>query len=347
MGIVLLDRGFRDARIKIMGIGGGGSNAVDYMVRHGLPTTLTIAANTDKQALSRSIAEYKLQAGKEITQGLGAGGDPEIGERAMREAADEVRQVLANADMVFLTAGMGGGTGTGGIQVAAEICRELGILTVAVVTLPFTWEGPARMETAREWLKKLEGKVDTLLVIPNDKIQELYPNEPAMNAFERSNEVLYQAVSGIVDIIVNTGLINVDFADVRKIMRMQGRAVLGTGEAAGENRARQAAANAISSPLLENLSIRGAQGILVNITHGPDLTMNEITEITSYILEEAKDGRNKPLLIFGTVPKEDMDGRVRVTVIATGIEQSRTGETWGTSAEWGSSTSDELFGDRF
>ncbi len=349
MGIILYDQSFRDARIKIMGIGGGGSNAVDYMVRQGLPTTLTIAANTDKQALSRSIAQYKLQAGKEVTQGLGAGGDPEIGERAMREAADEVRRVLANADMVFLTAGMGGGTGTGGIQVAAEICREMNILTVAVVTLPFEWEGPQRREIALEWLRKLEDKVDTLLVIPNDKLQELYPDLEAVDAFEKSNEVLYEAVSGIVDIIVTTGFINVDFADVRKVMQMQGRAVMGSGEGQGENRAQQAARASISSPLLENMSIRGAKGILVNISHGPDLKMAEITEITSFILREATDGRNKPLLIFGDTPKEDMNGRVKVTVIATGIEQksSRKWDPWSTQDDWESpgSGSTELFGD--
>ncbi len=349
MGIILMDRGFRDARIKIMGIGGGGSNAVDYMVRRGLPTTLTIAANTDKQALARSSAEYKLQAGKEVTQGLGAGGDPEVGERAMREAAEEVRQVLSNADMVFLTAGMGGGTGTGGIQVAAEICQEMGILTVAVVTLPFSWEGPKRMEIAREWLKRLEDKVDTLLVIPNDKLQELFPDMEAVHAFEKSNEVLYEAVSGIVDIIVTTGLINVDFADVRKVMQMRGRAVMGSGLGEGENRAKEAARASISSPLLERMSIRGAKGILVNITHGPDLKMAEITEITSFILEEARDGKNKPLLIFGDTPKKEMNGKVKVTVIATGIEQrQRAWDPWATPADPWSAPPDspsELFGD--
>ncbi len=347
MGIILMDRSFRDARIKIMGIGGGGSNAVDFMVRRGLPTTLTIAANTDKQALARSIAQYKLQAGRELTEGLGAGGDPEVGERAMREAEDEVRRVLDNADMVFLTAGMGGGTGTGGIQVVAEICRDMDILTVAVVTLPFSWEGPVRMEIAQEWLKRLENKVDTLLVIPNDKLQELYPDLEAVNAFEKSNEVLYEAVSGIVDIIVQTGLINVDFADVRKVMRMRGRAVMGTGIAEGPDRAREAARKAISSPLLENISIQGAKGILVNITHGRDLKMAEITEITSHILNEATVRDNKPLLIFGTVPQEQMDGRVKVTVIATGIEETQESgwDPWQQSSDWGEPPSgDQLFG---
>ncbi len=351
MGIIILNRTFRDARIKIMGIGGGGSNAVDFMVRRGLPTTLTIAANTDKQALARSIAQYKLQAGREVTQGLGAGGDPEVGERAMREAEQEVRQVLANADMVFLTAGMGGGTGTGGIQVAAEICRDMKILTVAVVTLPFSWEGPKRMAIAQEWLQRLEDKVDTLLVIPNDKLQELYPEMQAVEAFERSNEVLYEAVAGIVDIIVQTGLINVDFADVRKVMSMQGRAVMGTGIAEGKDRALQAAQNAISSPLLENMTIQGAQGILVNITHGPDLKMSEITVITSHILEEAtRERNNEPLLIFGTVPREDMEGRVKVTVIATGIEREEQKQgpwdPWRQDSEgpWEPPSGDQLFG---
>ncbi len=319
MGEFLFDPEFREAKIKILGIGGGGSNAVNYMVLQGLPATTTIAANTDKQALEHIQAQFKVQIGRELTQGLGAGGNPEIGYRAMEEARDEIRELLQDADMVFLTAGMGGGTGTGGIQVAADLCRELGILSVAVVTLPFEFEGPDRMETALEWLEKLEDRVDTLIVIPNQKLYELYSDITLVNAFAKSNEVLYNAVSGIVDIIVRVGLVNVDFADVRAIMKEGGRAIMGTGYGEGEDRAIQAARNAISSPLLDGVSISGAKGILVNFMADQSFGLGELAEASNYILQEAKSGGSKPRLIFGTVLNDALEGKVRVTVIATGI----------------------------
>jgi cell division protein FtsZ len=310
------------AKIKVMGIGGGGSNAVNHMVRKNLKGALTIAANTDLQALEKSLATIKIQLGEKLTKGLGAGGDPVIGRKAMEETRDRVKEVLSNCDMVFLTAGMGGGTGTGGIPVAAEICKEIGALTVGIVTKPFRFEGLPRIMKAEEGLRELKGKVDTLIVIPNDKLlNAVDKHTPIKDAFALADEVLYRAVKGIIDIIVKPGIINVDFADVKSIMREGGDAILGTGEARGENRALEAAKLAISSPLLDGFTVEGAKGILVNILGDDRLTLGEVEDAVSYILEEASKGNREPNLIFGAVIDPSMNGMLRVTVVATGINR--------------------------
>ncbi len=322
----LFDQDFRDARLVVVGIGGGGTNAVNYMVEQGLPVAITVAANTDKQQLDYVKADFKIQIGKTITEGLGAGADPNIGYKAMEESKDELRALIEGADMVFLTAGLGGGTGTGGIQVAADLCRELNILSVAVVTLPFQFEGEVKMKTAREWLAKLEGRVDTLLVIPNQRLYDLYSDIELFNAFAKSNEVLYNAVNSIVGIIVDVGVINVDFADVRTIMSEPGRSIMGTGEGVGEERALEAANTAINSPLLDGVSIAGAKGILLNFTVDRSFKLDELEKASNYILKEAEKGGSKPKLIFGAVLDDSLNGKVKLTVIATGIESKQQPE---------------------
>ncbi len=309
------------AKIKVIGIGGGGSNAVSYMVRKGLKGVLTIAANTDLQALQdKAEAEIKIPIGQDLTKGLGAGGDPEIGKLAMEESREDIKEVIKDADMVFLTAGMGGGTGTGGIPVAAEIAKEEGVLTVAVVTKPFGFEGPARMRKAKEGLKILKDKVDTLLVIPNDRLLELVDKKtPLVNAFELADRVLYQAVKGIVDIITRVGLVNVDFADVKAVMQNSGSAVMGMGVAEGEDRGIEAAKAAIFSPLLDGASIKGARWILVSVVAGPDLTLHEINNATGYIMEEVAQDGVEPELILGVAQDDSLEGKIQLTVIATGI----------------------------
>jgi len=309
------------AKIKVIGIGGGGSNAVSYMVRQGLKGVLTVAANTDLQALEdKAVAEIKLPLGKNVTKGLGAGGDPEIGRLAMEESREEIRNVMKDADMVFLTAGMGGGTGTGGIPVAAEVAKEEGILTVAVVTKPFYFEGPVRQKKAKAGLEVLRDKVDTLLVIPNDRLLEIVDKStPLSRAFELADVVLYQAVKGIVDIITRVGLVNVDFADVKAVMKNSGSAVMGMGEAEGENRGIEAAKAAIFSPLLDGVSVKGARWILVSVVAGPDLTLHEINNATEFILEEVREENIEPELILGVAQDEALQGKIQLTVIATGI----------------------------
>lgn len=316
------------AKIKVVGIGGGGSNAVSYMVRQGLKGVLTVAANTDLQALDdKAEAEMKLPLGKNITKGLGAGGDPEIGRLAMEESSEDIRSVLKDADMVFFTAGMGGGTGTGGIPVAAQVAKEEGILTVAVVTKPFTFEGPVRMKKAEAGLEVLKDKVDTLLVIPNDRLIEIVDKTtPLLSAFERADRVLYQAVKGIVDIITRVGLVNVDFADVKAVMKNSGSAVMGMGIAEGENRGVEAAKSAIFSPLLDGASVKGAQWILVSVVAGPDLTLHEINNATGFILEEVREDRVEPELILGVAQDEALKGKIQLTVIATGIGTKEKGQ---------------------
>jgi cell division protein FtsZ len=312
------------ARIKVIGIGGGGGNAVNNMIRSGLKGVQFIHANTDVQALNSSAAEIKLQLGAELTKGLGAGANPAVGEGAARESADEIRAAIAGADMVFVTAGMGGGTGGGGAAVISAIAREMGALTVGVVTKPFLFEGKRRMTNADAGTEALKKEVDTLITIPNQRLLSVAGrNTTLLDTFRKADDVLYQAVKGISDLILFEGLVNVDFADVRAVMAEMGMAMMGSGEGSGENRALESAEKAISSPLLEDISIHGARGILINVTAGPDVTLQEINEAAELIHSEAHDDAN---IIWGMVIDEELADMVRVTVIATGFgdrEQAR------------------------
>ncbi len=276
-----------------------------------------IAINTDCQDLAKSRAEVRVQIGREATRGLGTGANPEMGKRAAEENLDSIRQTLEGADMVFLAAGMGGGTGTGAAPVVADLAKEMNCLTVAVVTKPFFFEGPLRMRVAEEGLKELADRVDTVIVIPNDKLLEMAPKDaPATGAFKQADDVLLEAVRGIADLITDTGTINVDFQDARMVMSEKGQALMGTGTASGENRAVEAAKKAISNQLLEDVSIRGARGVLINITAGPDLTANEMKEAAAMI---QKDAHEEAKVFFGLVIDPERSGEVAVTVIATGI----------------------------
>lgn len=305
------------ARIKVIGIGGGGNNAVNNMIRSGLTGVEFIAANTDVQALKASEAQHKLQVGEILTKGLGAGANPTVGEAAARESEEEIRQALQGADMVFVTAGMGGGTGGGGAAVVASIARDLGALTVGVVTKPFLFEGKRRMTNADTGIQALKKEVDTLITIPNQRLLSVAGrNTTLLETFRKADEVLYQAVKGISDLILFEGLVNVDFADVKAVMSEMGMAMMGSGEGAGENRAIEAAEKAISSPLLEDISINGARGVLINVTAGPDVTLQEINEAAELIHAEAHEDAN---IIWGMVIDPTMEDRVRVTVIATGF----------------------------
>lgn len=305
------------ARIRVVGVGGGGGNAINSMITRGLTGVDFIAANTDIQALANNQAPLKVQVGKEGTRGLGAGADPSVGQRALEESSDEVRQVLAGSDMVFVTAGMGGGTGTGGAPVVAKIGRELGALVVGIVTKPFNWEAKKRGHVAEQGIEELRRHVDALIVIPNQKLMSIIDKKTTFTeAFHKVDDVLYNATRGIADIISGHGYINVDFADVRTIMKNTGDAIMGTGVATGDHRAVEAAQNAISSPLLEGVSIHGAQGVLVNITGGSDMTMFEIGEAVSVIEEAAGPDVN---LIHGIVFDDTMDDTLMVTVVATGF----------------------------
>jgi len=305
------------ARIKVIGIGGGGGNAVNNMIRSGLRGVEFIAANTDLQALRSSEAGTKIQLGLELTKGLGAGANPEVGEGAARESADEIRELLQGADMVFVTAGMGGGTGGGGAGVVASIAREVGALTVGVVTKPFLFEGKRRMVNADSGIESLKREVDTLITIPNQRLLSIAGrNTTLLDTFRKADDVLFQAVKGISDLILFEGLVNVDFADVRAVMSEMGMAMMGSGEGSGENRAMDAAEKAISSPLLEDVSIHGARGILINVTAGPDVTLQEINEAAELIHSEAHEDAN---IIWGMVIDPALSDLVRVTVIATGF----------------------------
>lgn len=316
-----LDQEFgRGASMKVVGVGGAGGNAIDRMISANLTGVGFIASNTDSQALERSLAQQKVQIGSKITQGLGAGANPEIGQRAMEEDRELMISALAGADMVFITAGMGGGTGTGASPVIAEIAKEQGALTVAIVTKPFEFEGRKRMAQADEGLRQLKERVDTLIVIPNQRLLNIVEKTtPLLDAFRMADEVLLHATRGISDLITIPGLINLDFADVKTIMSEMEDALMGTGSASGEIRAREAAQAAISSPLLEEVSIAGAQGLLVNITGGKDLSLFEVNEAVSVIYEAAGPDAN---VIFGAVIDERSEGEVRVTVIATGLNRS-------------------------
>jgi cell division protein FtsZ len=305
------------ANIKVVGVGGGGSNAVQTMIENGLSGVEFTIANTDLQALQASTAEGKIRLGAELTKGLGAGANPEIGKRAAVESYNEIVDHLKGADMVFVTAGMGGGTGTGGAPVVAKIAKELGALTIGVVTKPFVFEGKKRRKHADLGLEELKASVDTLIVIPNQKLLSI-SNErtPLLDTFKKADEVLFQAVKGISDLINIRGLINLDFADIRTVMSSQGMAIMGSGVGVGEQRAIEAASAAISSPLLENISIDGATGIIINVTGGPDLTLWEVNEASTLVTEAADEDAE---IIFGAVIDESMGDEVRVTVIATGF----------------------------
>ncbi|MCU0581667.1 MAG: cell division protein FtsZ [Syntrophales bacterium] len=311
------------ARIKVIGIGGGGGNAINTMISYNLRGVEFITANTDAQSLRTSTSPVKIQLGSEVTKGLGAGSNPEIGKQAAEESRDVIRRYLEDADMVFITAGEGGGTGTGGAPVVAEIAKEIGALTVAIVTKPFPFEGKRRILQAEEGILALRKIVDTLIVVPNQRLLSLGGRNLSFpEAFKKVDDILYNAVKGISDLITIPGLINLDFADVKSIMSEMGLALMGTGNATGENRAVEAAQKAISSPLLEDNSIQGARGVLLNITGGPDMTLYEINEASSLIQSEAHEDAN---IIFGTVVDETMSEEIRVTVIATGFEDTSRG----------------------
>jgi cell division protein FtsZ len=305
------------ANIKVVGVGGGGNNAVTTMIENGLKGVEFIVANTDKQVLADNKSDIKIQLGSELTRGLGAGANPEIGRRAAIESYNEIAEHLAGADMVFVTAGMGGGTGTGGAPIVAKIARELGALTIGVVTRPFMFEGKKRSRQAMEGIDELRENVDTLIVIPNQKLLTI-SNErtPLLETFRRADAVLLQAVQGISDLINVRGLVNLDFADIKTVMASKGMALMGTGIASGDNRAVEAATNAISSPLLENVSIEGATGIIINVTGGQDLSLHEINEASTLITEAAHEDAE---IIFGAVIDDTMGDTIRVTVIATGF----------------------------
>lgn len=308
------------ARIKVVGIGGGGSNAVNRMIASGLSGVEFVAMNTDAQALQCSRASSRLQIGENLTKGLGAGSNPEIGRDAAEESQEEIRKCLEGADMVFLTAGMGGGTGTGAAPIVAKLARDLGALTVAVVTRPFTFEGRRRQQQAESGVSALKSNVDTLITIPNDRLLSVVDKRtPVLEAFRVADDVLRQGVQGISDLITVPGLINLDFADVRTIMLEAGSALMGIGMASGEDRAATAARAAISSPLLE-ASIEGARGVLLNITGGADLGLHEVNEAAEIVASCADQDAN---IIFGAVIDERLKDEVRVTVIATGFEGSK------------------------
>jgi len=306
-----------NAVIKVIGVGGGGGNAVKHMISNNIEGVDFICANTDAQALSEIRSKTVLQLGGDITKGLGAGANPQIGRAAAMEDRDRIADALRGADMVFITAGMGGGTGTGGAPVVAEIAREMGILTVAVVTRPFPFEGKKRLQVAAEGLAELQQHVDSLITIPNEKLLEvLGKNTSLLDAFKEANDVLLGAVQGIADLIIRPGMINVDFADVRTVMSEMGMAMMGTGSARGENRAREAAEKAINSPLLDDINLEGARGILVNITAGLDLSLGEFSEVGDTIEEFASEDAT---VVVGTVIDASMGDELRVTVVATGL----------------------------
>jgi cell division protein FtsZ len=305
------------AKVKAIGIGGGGCNAINNMITCGLSAVQFIAANTDAQALAASKAPLKLQLGGKITKGLGAGANPEIGRKAALEDIDMIRDSLRGADMVFITAGLGGGTGTGGAPIVAEVAKELEALTVAIVTKPFLFEGRKRMKQAEEGLINLRITADTLITIPNQRLLSISGKSMSLlEAFKKADEVLLQAAKGISDLIAFHGLINLDFADVKTIMSEMGMALMGTGIASGDNRAVEAAQKAISSPLLEDISIEGAKGLLINVTGSDSMTLNEVNEASVLIQKEAHEEAN---IIFGAVIDEKMEEEIRVTVIATGF----------------------------
>lgn len=307
------------ATIKVIGVGGGGNNAVNRMIEHGVQGVEFIAVNTDAQALNLSKAEIKMQIGSKLTRGLGAGANPEVGKKAAEESKEQIEEALRGADMVFVTAGMGGGTGTGAAPVIAQISKDLGALTVGVVTRPFTFEGRKRATQAAGGIEAMKAAVDTLIVIPNDRLLEIVDKStPMLEAFREADNVLRQGVQGISDLIATPGLINLDFADVKTIMSNKGSALMGIGVASGENRAAEAAKKAISSPLLET-SIDGAQGVIMNITGGTNLSLYEVQEAADIVASASDQEVN---MIFGSVINENLKDEIVVTVIATGFKES-------------------------
>ena len=311
----------QNAVIKVIGVGGGGGNAVQHMVAGNIEGVEFICANTDAQALRNVGARSVIQLGNGLTKGLGAGANPEVGREAALEDRERIAEAIKGADMIFITAGMGGGTGTGGAPVVAEVAREMGILTVAVVTKPFPFEGKKRMAIANQGLALLSEHVDSLITIPNEKLLSvLGKGTSLLDAFREANNVLQGAVQGIADLITRPGMINVDFADVRTVMSEMGQAMMGTGVATGENRAREAAEKAIGSPLLEDVDLRGARGILVNVTAGFDLSLGEFSEVGAVIEEFASENAT---VVVGTVIDPEMSDELRVTVVATGLGQQQ------------------------
>jgi len=310
-----------EAKICVVGVGGGGGNAVNNMISKGIQDVEFIAINTDAQALNENTAQHKIQAGRNLTKGLGAGARPSVGAEALEENREEIEDALRGFDMVFITAGMGGGTGTGGAPVVASVANDLGILTVAIVTKPFECEGRRRMKMALEGAELLRENVDTLIVIPNERLLDIADDDTSLiEAFEIADEVLYNATRGISDLITVHGLINLDFADVRTTMHDGGTALMGAAQSTGDNRAEKAAVEAISSPLLDGLSIRGARNVLVNITANRSLGIREATAAVNIVQREAGDDAE---VIFGTVIDEDMGNELRVTVIATGFDKEK------------------------
>jgi len=313
----LVDSIPQSAIIKVVGVGGGGGNAVQHMVSTDVEGVDFICANTDAQALAKLGARSVVQLGGELTKGLGAGANPEVGRAAALEDRERIAQMISGADMVFITAGMGGGTGTGAAPIVAEVARELGILTVAVVTKPFPFEGRKRLKIAEEGIRELKDHVDSLIIIPNEKLLPvLGRNCSLLNAFNAANDVLKGAVQGIADLIIRPGMINVDFADVRTVMSEMGMAMMGTGEARGEGRAQEATEAAINSPLLEDVDLKGARGVLVNITAGLDLSLGEFSEVGNIVEQYASENAT---IVVGTVIDPEMSDEIRVTVVATGL----------------------------
>lgn len=323
----LVDDALQSAVIKVIGMGGGGGNAVDHMVNQNIEGVSFIIANTDKQALEHSSVQTRITIGSQITKGLGAGANPEIGREAALEDRDRIVEAIDGADMLFITAGMGGGTGTGAAPIVAEIAKELGILTVAIVTRPFPFEGRKRMQVADHGIQELAKHVDSLITIPNEKLLTvLGKGISLLDAFKAANNVLLGAVQGIADLITRPGLINVDFADVRTVMSKMGLAMMGTGSSSGENRAREAAEAAISSPLLENINLQGAQGVLVNISAGMNMTIGEFEEVGDVIKSFTSDDA---VVVIGTVVDPELGDEMRVTVVATGLGQNANTGTKG------------------
>jgi cell division protein FtsZ len=315
----LMETNIAGAVIKVIGVGGGGGNAVEHMVEQSIDGVDFICTNTDAQALKNSAARTVLQMGNNVTKGLGAGANPDVGRQAALEDRERIVELVEGADMVFITAGMGGGTGTGGAPVVAQIAKELGVLTVAVVTKPFPFEGKKRMAIAEQGIKELSEYVDSLITIPNEKLMDVLGKEVSLlDAFKSANDVLLGAVQGIADLITRPGLINVDFADVRTVMSEMGMAMMGTGHSSGAERAREAAQKAVASPLLESIDLAGARGILVNVTAGLDMSIGEFDEVGSTIKEFASDNAT---VVVGTVIDPEMSDGLRVTVVATGLGQ--------------------------
>ena len=320
----LVDAANQAAIIKVIGVGGGGGNAVEHMLGANIDGVEFICGNTDAQALKNSSAKTILQMGSGVTKGLGAGADPDVGRQAALEDRDRIMDVLEGSDMVFITAGMGGGTGTGAAPIVAQVAKEMGILTVAVVTRPFSFEGKKRAKIADEGIRELSQFVDSLITIPNEKLLSVLGRDVSLlNAFSAANDVLLGAVQGIAQLITCPGLINVDFADVRTVMSEMGMAMMGSGKATGEERARTAAEAAISSPLLEDVNLSGARGILVNITAGMDLSIGEFDEVGNTVKGFASDNAT---VVVGTVIDPEMSGEMRVTIVATGLGQSAASE---------------------